>query len=82
MITYAGPAADARWRRSRWAWRPTLMPGLIDMHVHLTFSSTNDVVNDYLNDSGFHAAGSWALIQCAPRTHGGCHDRARMWWAQ
>jgi imidazolonepropionase-like amidohydrolase len=29
----------------------TLMPGLIDMHVHLTFSSSDHVVEDYLSDS-------------------------------
>jgi imidazolonepropionase-like amidohydrolase len=51
-IVYAGPAADAPTGGERVALGDlTLMPGLIDMHVHLTFSCSNDVLSDYLNDS-------------------------------
>jgi imidazolonepropionase-like amidohydrolase len=51
-IVYAGPAADAPTGGERVALGDrTLMPGLIDMHVHLTFSGSNDVLSDYLNDS-------------------------------
>ncbi len=51
-ITYAGSSADAPTDGERVALGDrTLMPGLIDMHVHLTFSASEDVLTDYLNDS-------------------------------
>jgi imidazolonepropionase-like amidohydrolase len=50
-IVYAGPAANAPAGTHVDLGDVTLMPGLIDMHVHLTFSATNDVVNDYLTDT-------------------------------
>ncbi len=50
-ISYVGPAAAAPAGERIDLGDVTLMPGLIDMHVHLTFSGTNDVVNDYLSDS-------------------------------
>jgi imidazolonepropionase-like amidohydrolase len=51
-IRYAGTAADAPGEGERIdLGDTTLMPGLIDMHVHLTFSSSEHVVEDYLSDS-------------------------------
>ncbi|HEU5090043.1 MAG TPA: amidohydrolase family protein [Roseiflexaceae bacterium] len=52
QIVYVGPAGDAPEGGERVELGDlTLMPGLIDMHVHLTFSGTETVVEDYLNDS-------------------------------
>jgi imidazolonepropionase-like amidohydrolase len=51
-IVYAGPAAGAPQDGEQVALGDvTLMPGLIDMHVHLTFSASERVVEDYLTDS-------------------------------
>jgi len=50
-ITYAGPAAAAPDGVHVALGDVTLMPGLIDMHVHLTFSASGDVLGDYLHDS-------------------------------
>jgi imidazolonepropionase-like amidohydrolase len=52
MITYVGPAAGAPRGGERVELGDvTLMPGLIDMHVHLTFSASDTVLEDYLTDS-------------------------------
>jgi imidazolonepropionase-like amidohydrolase len=50
-ITFVGAATDAPHGEYVALGDVTLMPGLIDMHVHLTFSSTDHVVEDYLTDS-------------------------------
>jgi imidazolonepropionase-like amidohydrolase len=51
QIVYAGPAAEAPGGERIDLGDLTLMPGMIDMHVHLTFSATETVVEDYLADS-------------------------------
>jgi len=50
-IRYAGPASAAPDGVHVALGDVTLMPGLIDMHVHLTFSASGDVLGDYLHDS-------------------------------
>jgi imidazolonepropionase-like amidohydrolase len=50
-ISYAGPAAAAPAGVQVPLGDVTLLPGLIDMHVHLTFSASGDVLGDYLQDS-------------------------------
>ena len=51
-ITYVGPMTEAPTTGERIDLGDvTLMPGLIDVHVHLTFSATETVVEDYLADS-------------------------------
>lgn len=51
-ISYVGPASDAPTTGEQVALGDvTLMPGLIDMHVHLTFSASLDVLGDYTRDS-------------------------------
>lgn len=50
-VTYVGPAAAAPTGERVELGDVTLMPGLIDTHVHLTFSGSNTVLEDYLGDS-------------------------------
>jgi imidazolonepropionase-like amidohydrolase len=51
-IVYAGALADAPAAGQRVdLGDATLMPGLIDCHVHLTFSASAQMVEDYLADS-------------------------------
>ncbi|MBU6335336.1 MAG: amidohydrolase family protein [Chloroflexi bacterium] len=50
-ISYAGPASAAPAGDRVPLGDVTLLPGLIDMHVHLTFSASGDVLGDYLQDS-------------------------------
>lgn len=51
-ITYVGSLADAPTAGERVDLGDvTLMPGLIDVHVHLTFSASETVIEDYLADS-------------------------------
>lgn len=52
QMTFVGSAADAPHASERVDLGDvTLMPGLIDMHVHLTFSASDSVIEDYLNDT-------------------------------
>lgn len=51
-ISYAGPAAEAPPGGEQVDLGDvTLLPGLIDLHVHLTFSASERVVEEYLADS-------------------------------
>lgn len=51
-IVYVGDTSDAPDASERVDLGDvTLMPGLIDMHVHLTFSASMTVLEDYLSDS-------------------------------
>lgn len=51
QIIYAGPAGQAPTATDCVDLGDlTLMPGLIDTHVHLTLSASNTVLDDYMND--------------------------------
>ena len=50
-IVYVGPAAGAPAGERVELGDATLLPGLIDTHVHLTFSASLNVVADYLADT-------------------------------
>ncbi len=51
-ISYVGPIAEAPADAERVdLGNVTLMPGLIDVHVHLTFSASATVIEDYLADT-------------------------------
>jgi imidazolonepropionase-like amidohydrolase len=50
-IAYVGEAAHVPAGERVELGDVTLLPGLIDMHVHLTFSASQHVVEDYLADS-------------------------------
>ncbi|HMP40089.1 MAG TPA: amidohydrolase family protein [Roseiflexaceae bacterium] len=51
QIIYAGPAVAAPGGTTIDLGDVTLLPGLIDMHVHLTFSASDTVLEDYLSDT-------------------------------
>jgi imidazolonepropionase-like amidohydrolase len=50
-IVYVGPAANAPNSQIVDLGDVTLLPGLIDMHVHLTLSGSETAVEDYLSDT-------------------------------
>jgi imidazolonepropionase-like amidohydrolase len=83
-IEAVGPAEDMRVDDGDEVLRcpgETLLPGLINMHVHLSLASDNTPFVPYMDAHSDVALALRGSAQCAGRARGRHYDSARLWCA-